>query len=82
MLFMQFVTLGVDQDVINENNDKLVQKVQEHFVHHIHEVSWCIGQPKRHHCILIRAISSDKCGLEYVQLSNLHLEIPGSNIDL
>jgi hypothetical protein len=46
MPFMLFLALREDQDVINENHDKLVQLCHEYRVHQVHEVSGGVGQPK------------------------------------
>jgi hypothetical protein len=48
MLRILFFTLGIDQDVINEDHDKLVQLRHEHGVHQIHEMCRSIGESKRH----------------------------------
>jgi hypothetical protein len=53
MLFMLFLTLRKDQDVVDEDHDKLVQLFHENRVHPLHEVSGGVGQTKRHHQILI-----------------------------
>jgi hypothetical protein len=37
--FMLFLVLRVDQDVINEDHDKLIQLYHEYRVHQVHEVS-------------------------------------------
>jgi hypothetical protein len=44
--FMLFLVLRVDQDVINEDHDKLIQLYHEYRVHQVHEVSWGISQPE------------------------------------
>src|SRR3954466_13461257 len=75
MLFMLFIALGVDQNVIDENDNKLVKKFHEHLVHHIHEVGWCICQTKWHHGVLIQTIPCGESSLRYVLLSNLKLKI-------
>jgi hypothetical protein len=49
MLFMLFLALVVDQDVVNEDHDKLVQLFHENRVHQVHEVSGGIGQTKGRH---------------------------------
>jgi hypothetical protein len=49
MLFMLFLALVVDQDVVNEDHDKLDQLFHENRVHQVHEVSGGIGQTKGHH---------------------------------
>jgi hypothetical protein len=63
MLFMFLPTLRKDQDVINEDHDKLVQLFHENRVHQVHEVSEGIGQTKRHHRILIKTISGGESSL-------------------
>src|SRR3954465_8937883 len=70
MYFMLFIALGVDQNFIDENDNKLVKKFHEHLVHHIQEVGWCIGQTKWHHGVLIQTIPSGESSLRYVLLSN------------
>jgi hypothetical protein len=54
MLFMLFLTLRKEQDVIDEDHDKLVHLFHENRVHQVHEVSGGVGQTKRQHQILIR----------------------------
>ena len=41
---MLFLALGVDQDIVGEEYDKLVQIVAENPIHEIHESGKCIGQ--------------------------------------
>jgi hypothetical protein len=63
MLFMLFLTLRKDQDVINEDHDKLVQLFHENRVHQVHEVSGGIGQSKTHHQILARTVLGGESSL-------------------
>jgi hypothetical protein len=44
ILFMLFLTLRKDQDVINEDHDKLVHLFHENRVHQAHEVSGGLGK--------------------------------------
>jgi hypothetical protein len=53
MLFMLFLTLRKEQDVVNEDHDKLVHLFHENRLHQVHKVSRGVGQTKRHHQILI-----------------------------
>jgi hypothetical protein len=46
MLRMLLFTRGVDQDVINEDHDKLVQLWHEYGVHQVHEMCRSIGESK------------------------------------
>jgi hypothetical protein len=43
---MIFFTIGIDQDVVNEDNHKLVQLRHEYRVHQVHEICRSIGTPK------------------------------------
>jgi hypothetical protein len=46
VLIMIFFILGVDQDVINEDHDKLVQLRHEYGVHQVHEMCRSISESK------------------------------------
>jgi hypothetical protein len=46
MFFMLFLALRKDQDVVNEDHNKLVKLSHEYRVHQVHEVSGDIGQPE------------------------------------
>jgi hypothetical protein len=48
MFLVLFHILGVDQNVINKNHDKLIQLGHEYRIHEIHEVCQGIGQTKGH----------------------------------
>jgi hypothetical protein len=63
MLFILFLAIRIDQDVINEDHDKLVKLCHEYRVHQIHEVSRGNGQPKRYHQILIETITGGENSL-------------------
>jgi hypothetical protein len=43
---MLFLTLGIDQDVVNEDNDKLIQLRHEYKVHQVHKICRSIGESK------------------------------------
>jgi hypothetical protein len=43
MVLMIFPDLGVDEDVVNKYNNKLIQLFHEYFVHEVHEEGGCIG---------------------------------------
>jgi hypothetical protein len=48
VLLMLFFILGVYQDVINEDHDKLIQLQHEYGVHQVHKMCRSIGESKRH----------------------------------
>jgi hypothetical protein len=60
---MLFFTLGIDQDVHNEDHDKLVQLQHEHGVHQVHEMCRSIGESKRHNQILIQLVPGRESSL-------------------
>jgi hypothetical protein len=53
---MLFFTLGIDQDVVNEDNDKLVQLQHEYGVHQVHEICRSIGEFKQHNQVLVQSV--------------------------
>jgi hypothetical protein len=82
MLFMHFPTLKKDQDVINEDHDKLVQLFHETRVHQVHEMSGGIGQTKRHHQILIKTVSGGESSLCNIFFTDLDLMIARAKVNL
>jgi hypothetical protein len=82
MSCMLFFTLGIDQDVINEDHDKLVQLRHEYGVHQVHEMCRSIGEPKRHNQILVQLIPSGEGSLRDVIRTDLDLMITRTKIDL
>jgi hypothetical protein len=46
MTCMLFLTLGINQDIVNEDHDKLVQLWHEYRVHHVHKMCRSIGESK------------------------------------
>jgi hypothetical protein len=79
---MLFLALRENQDVINEDRDKLVQLCHEYGVHQVHEVSGGVGQPEWHHKILIKTVLSGESSLRNVFLMDPELMITWSKINL
>jgi hypothetical protein len=46
MLHMLLFTLEIDQDVVNEDHDKLIQFQLEYEVYQVHEMCRSIGESK------------------------------------
>jgi hypothetical protein len=82
MLFMLFPTLRIDQDVINEDHDKLVHLFHENWVHQVHEVNGGVGQTKRHHQILIKTVSGGESSLWDIFFTDLDLMIARIKVNL
>src|SRR3954470_16382895 len=53
MFSMLFFILGVYQDIIQINHDKLVEIFHENIVHQSGECGWSIGQAKGHDSVLV-----------------------------
>jgi hypothetical protein len=79
---MLFFTLGIDQDVINEDHDKLVQLWHEYGVHQVHEMCRCIGEPKQYNQILLQPIPGREGSLRNIFWVDLDLMITQMKINL
>jgi hypothetical protein len=79
---MLFFTLGIDQDAINKDHEKLIQLQHEYAVHQVHEMSKSIGESKRYNQILIHHVPGRESGLRNVFLADLDLMITRTKIDL
>jgi hypothetical protein len=82
MSHMLFFIFGVDQDVINEDHDKLVEFQHEYRVHQVHEMYRSIGESKRHNQILIQSVPNGEDSLRNVFRMNLDLVVTQIKIDL
>ena len=72
---MLVFTLGVNEDVIDEDYHEFVEEVHEYFIHHVHEEGRGVGEAKIHKCIFIKTVSSGECGLRNIFLFNIELMI-------
>jgi hypothetical protein len=79
---MLFFYLGVNQNVIDENHDKLIHVLHEHLSHEIHEIGGGIRKSEGHHGIFIESILRAKRCLGNIRLSNSQLVISQSQINL
>jgi hypothetical protein len=80
VLFVFFYSLQIYKNIVNEYHDKLVQLRHEDKLHEVHEVCWCIHQPKGHDKILIETISNREGCLGYIFGTNLDLVIAEAEI--
>jgi hypothetical protein len=79
---MLFFILGVDQDVVNEDHDKLVQLRHEYRVHQVHKMCRSIGESKRHNQILIQHIPIRESSLRDIFRTDPNLMVTRTEIDL
>jgi hypothetical protein len=79
---MLFFTLGIHQDVINEDHNKLVQLRHEYGVHQVHKMCRSIGESKRHDQILIQPVPGREGGLGNIFQMDLDLMIIRTEIDV
>jgi hypothetical protein len=82
ILRMLFFTLGIDQDVVNEDHEKLVQLRHEYEVHQVHEMCKSIGESKRHNQILIQPVPGREGSVKDIFRTDLDLMITRTEIDL
>jgi hypothetical protein len=81
MLRMLLFTLEVDQDVVNEDHDKLVQLQHEYRVHQVHEMCRSIGESKRHNQVLVQPVPGGESSLRNIFRTDLDLMITRMEID-
>jgi hypothetical protein len=82
MLCMLLFTLGIDQNVVNEDHDKLAQLRHEYEVHRVHEMCWSSGESERHSQILVQLIPGREDSLRNIFRMDLDLMITQTEIDL
>jgi hypothetical protein len=75
MMRMLFFTLRIDQDVINEDHDKLVQLQHEYGVHQVHEMCRSIDESKRHNQVLVQPVPGGESSLRGIFWTDLDLMI-------
>jgi hypothetical protein len=82
MLFILFLTLRKDRDVINEDHNKLAQLFHENWVHQVHEVSGGVGQSKRHHQIVVKTVSGGESSLWDIFFTYIDLMVARMKVNL
>ena len=82
MLDVFFLSLGVDEAVIDESNDEFIQKWLEDIVHEPHEGTGGIGQTHRKHSEFITSIPSlERCEMHGFRVQGYLVEALGE-VDL
>jgi hypothetical protein len=79
---MFFLTFGIDEDIIDKDQDEFTELRHEHGVHEVHEVGWGIRETKRHYQELVKTITSGERGFRNVTRSNLDLVITRMKVNL
>jgi hypothetical protein len=79
---MFFLALGIDENIIDKDDDKFVKLCHKHGVHEVHEVGWGIRETKRHYQELVKTITSGKSGFRNVTRSNFDLMIIITKVNL
>ena len=75
MTSMIFLGLGINENIIDEDDHKDIKFLHEDAIHQIHEISRCIGEAERHDSEFIETISSRESRFRNVFNSNLDLMI-------
>jgi hypothetical protein len=81
MLVMLLFILGVDQDAVNEDHDKLVHLRHKYGVHQVHEMCRNIGESKWHNQIVIQPIPVGEGSLMDVFRMDLDLMVTRMEIN-
>jgi hypothetical protein len=79
---MFFLSLGIDENIIDEDHDKFVELRHKHEVHEVHEVGWGIRETKGHYQELIKTIRNGESGFWNVTRSNFDLMITRTKVHL
>jgi hypothetical protein len=66
MFLMLFFCLGVNQNIVNEDHNKVIQVLHQHRIHEIHEIGGGIRKSEGHHGILVESILGVKHCLENI----------------
>ena len=82
MILMFLLKMGVDQNVVNEDHDKMIQVGLEYPMHEIHECCWGIRQSKGHHYELKVPIPRPERSLRDISLPNSQLLVSSVKIYL
>jgi hypothetical protein len=60
-MFLMFIfRVGVNQNVIDGNHDKLIHVLNEHLIHEIHKIGGGIHKSEGHHGTLVESIPGVK----------------------
>jgi hypothetical protein len=62
-----FLTLRIDENLIDKDHDKFIELSHEHGVHEVHEVGGSISESERHNQELVKTITSGKAVLGMLQ---------------
>ncbi|MFS7930763.1 hypothetical protein Hanom_Chr04g00348081 [Helianthus anomalus] len=76
MLLMLLLILGVNQNVVDENDDELVEIRFAHPVHEIHEDCRCVCKPEWHDQKLVMTVTSSESSFGDVLIPDSQLMIP------
>ena len=73
---------GVDEDVIEVNNDKNIKFLDQDLVNIALEAGRCVRQPKNHYVILKMAVSSPESRLPFIAFFYPHLMVSTCEVKL
>ena len=82
MLFIIFLILGINKNVIKENKKKIVQILAEDIVYKSHKCSWCICETKWYHYKLIVSIPCSESFLMNIFLFDSYLMVTRPQVNL
>ena len=76
------LVLGVDEDVIEGNNDKNIEFLSWNLVNIALEACRCVGQPRKNYLVLEMAVSSPESRFSFIALFYPNLMVSSSEVKL
>ena len=73
---------GIDEDVIEVNNDKNIEFLGQDLINISLEADRCVGQPKKHYLVLKVAVSSLESRLPFIALFYPHFMVSTHEVEL
>ena len=82
MVTMEIGIVGVDEDVIQINEDANIKEVAKNVTHESLKGGWRIGESERHYTPFKGAIASSECGFPFVTFVDLDKMVGMSEVDV
>ena len=74
--------LGIDEDIIEVNNDKDIKFLGQDLVNIALEAGWCVEEPEKHYLVLEVVVLSLKGRFLFIALFYLHIIVSTCEFEL
>ena len=81
MFAVEFLVVGVDEDIIEINYYANIEHVGEDVVHESLKSGWRIGEPERHDLPFEQSVAGSECSLPLITFSNVDQMISMLEVD-